>query len=149
MSKNKKLEAIGEVEGLTILGALSQLKDDIYKLQKQSEEKNQDPLFIIEEGELELKLISKKAGKGSTGFKLYVFDSSIKGSIEKEQLQTLKIKFRGIGSRADKSSVATDAISHSNLTVTPSSGPVVKTNPNITCKDSSKAKSSGLGFSAQ
>lgn len=93
-----------DVEGLTILGALSQLKNDIYQLQSENEEEGRAGLFEIEGGELELKLVAKREksaeGGGKARFRLYLFDLELGGKGEgkwaQEALQTLRIKFRGL-----------------------------------------------------
>lgn len=100
-----------DVEGLTILGALSQLKNDIYQLQDENERDGREGLFEIEGGELELKLVARREksarGGGKTRFRLYLFDLEFGGRGEgkraTEALQTLRIKFRGLSglSRAE------------------------------------------------
>jgi len=95
-----------DVEGLTILEALAQLKEDIYKLQESNAEKNREPLFRITDGELELKLVAKKHlsgdGKVKGKWRLYVLggdaEAGVSAGIEKERLQTLRIRFTGLGS---------------------------------------------------
>jgi len=82
--------------GLTILGALEELKEDIRKMQEKHSDENR-PMFFIDEGELELKLVAKKSGGAETGFKLYLFNNKIHGELSKESIQTLKIRFRAIG----------------------------------------------------
>jgi len=84
--------------GLTILGALEELKSDIRKMQEKHNDKNR-PMFIIEEGELELKLVARKSGGAETGFKLYLFNNKIHGDLSKESIQTLKIRFKAIDTR--------------------------------------------------
>lgn len=63
-----------EKGGLTILSALAQLRDDLEKLQSQNVQKGRQPIFVIEGGGLELKLIAKRdakaEGKGQAKFKL-------------------------------------------------------------------------------
>jgi hypothetical protein len=94
--------------GLTILGALSQLRDDIEALQNENKQKGREPLFMIEEGELELKLIAKKdikaEGKAQAKFRLFVVDAEVgangSGASSTEHLQTLKIKFKSLTSKA-------------------------------------------------
>ncbi len=91
-------------EGLTILGALAQLKADIFKLQRKNLEENTEPLFLIEGGEIELKLVAKKdvkaEAKGLTKFKLVLAGGeaggSIGGSSSHEHFQTIKIKFSAL-----------------------------------------------------
>jgi len=99
-----EMDPESEAGGLTILGALAQLRDDIEKLQEQNLQKGRAPLFLIEEGELELKLIAKRdmkaEGKGQAKFRLWVVDVEAGAggsrSSSTEHLQTLKIKFRGL-----------------------------------------------------
>lgn len=94
----------GDESGLTILGALAQLRDDLDKLQEENSQKGRTPLFQIEEGELELKLVAKRdvkaEGKGHVKFRLWVADAEVgaggSGSTSTERLQTLKIKFKGL-----------------------------------------------------
>jgi hypothetical protein len=92
-----------EAEGLTILGALAQLKDDIRRLQEKDEELGRAPMFMIQEGELELKLTVvkdiKAEAKGMAKFKLILAGEvsvGASGGISRESLQTLKIKFRAL-----------------------------------------------------
>jgi hypothetical protein len=93
-----------EVEGLSILDALSQLRSDIAKLQSENADKGRQPLFEIYEGELELKLVAKshKEGEvdGKAKWKLVVFSADVGGKgvggTANEQFQTLRIKFRSI-----------------------------------------------------
>lgn len=92
-----------EAEGLTILGALAQLKEDIRRLQEKDEKLKRAPMFLIQEGELELKLTVvkdiKAEAKGMAKFKLILAgEASVgaSGGISQESLQTLKIKFRAL-----------------------------------------------------
>lgn len=99
-----KPDSDNNANGLTILGALSQLRDDIEALQNKNKQKGREPLFMIEEGELELKLIAKKdikaEGKAQAKFRLFVVDAEVgakgSGASSTEHLQTLKIKFKGV-----------------------------------------------------
>ncbi len=98
-------------EGLTILGALAQLKDEIYQLQNSEISKGNRPMFIIDEGELELKLVVKRErkleGSAQGKFRLYVVDSEASvagsgaGAGSREATQTLKIRFRALASHSD------------------------------------------------
>jgi len=83
--------------GLTIPGALEELKNDIRKMQEQHSDGNK-PMFLIEEGELELKLVARKSGGAETGFKLYLFNNEIHGKLAKKSIRTLKIKCKAIDS---------------------------------------------------
>ena len=102
--KNTNAKFGDDVEGLTLLGALEQLRDDILKLQEDMKLKQRSALFLIEEGELELKLVAKREksteAKGGGKIRLYIFEgdagANIAGSESKEHVQTLKIKFRAI-----------------------------------------------------
>ena len=112
----QQIDSEGEGDGLTILGALKQLRDEIEKLQKENSEKKRAPLFLIEEGELELKLIAKRdvktEGKGQAKFKLWVVDveagAGRSGSNSTERLQTLKIKFKGLPPESEGAAIEND-----------------------------------------
>jgi hypothetical protein len=106
--RDSEVEA-ADAEGLTLLGALQQLKDDIIQLQQRSGEKGVGPMFLIEEGELELKLVARKdrkaEAKGVAKFRLFLaanVEASASGAMEtsKEHTQTLKIKFKALPPRA-------------------------------------------------
>jgi hypothetical protein len=127
----KEIDSEGEAGGLTILGALAQLRDDIEKLQEQNSQKGRAPLFLIEEGELELKLIAKRdvkaEGKGQAKFRLWVVDVEAgaggSGSSSTERFQTLKIKFKGL---APKSAETATGMSFGYSTPSPQKSPTFK-----------------------
>lgn len=95
----------GEQGGLTILGALAQLKQEIQALQDDGIQRKELPMFVIEGGELELKLVAKRERKldGKLGSKLKLYVFSVDGSASEshqtaqEAIQTLKIRFSGVG----------------------------------------------------
>ena len=90
--------------GLTILGALAQLKEEIYQFQNNRNDQNKPPMFFIEGGELELKLVAKRErkadGKLGAKIRMYVFDldtaASNSQASTREEVQTLKIKFSSL-----------------------------------------------------
>lgn len=130
-----KPDSENNANGLTILGALSQLRDDIEALQKENQQKGREPLFMIEEGELEPKLIAKKdvkaEGKTQAKFRLFVFDAEVgangSGASSTEHFQTLKIKFKSL---APKSRGVSGGISFGALDPSDIGGPVFGVDPN-------------------
>ncbi len=104
MGKDKN-QPNDDVNGFSILDALSQMRTDIAKLQADTTEKGLKPAFEIYEGELELKLVAKSDKHGDVGGKAkwrwVVFSADVEakggGSTSSEHLQTLRIKFRAIG----------------------------------------------------
>ena len=68
MGKDKN-QPNDDVNGFSILDALSQMRTDIAKLQADTTEKGLKPAFEIYEGELELKLVAKSDKHGDVGGK--------------------------------------------------------------------------------
>ena len=98
-------------EGMSILAALTQLRDEIYSAQNAAIEAGRGPMFSIDEGELELKLVAKRErkreGSAKAAFKLFLLadaETSIAGSqtSTREAVQTLKIKFSSLSAKKDK-----------------------------------------------
>ncbi len=106
MATSPKGSAAGENgEGLTILGALAQLKQEITQIQDDAIRRKERPMFLIEGGELELKLVARRErkldGKLGSKFRLYVFDGEASASASQgdasEAVQTLKLRFSALG----------------------------------------------------
>ncbi len=93
--------ADNEANGLTILGALAQLKQEIYQLQEEAIARQERPMFLIEGGELELKLVARRErkadGKLGAKFRLFVADAETSLAASQantqETVQTLKLRF--------------------------------------------------------
>ena len=87
--------------GLTILGALAQLKQEIRELQDDAIARRELPMFLIEGGELELKLVARREhkadGKLGAKFRLFVADAETSLAASQantqETVQTLKLRF--------------------------------------------------------
>jgi hypothetical protein len=128
-----------DVNGFSILDALSQLRTDIAKLQAETTEKGLKPAFEIYEGELELKLVAKSDKHGEVGGKakwrwvVFSADAEAKGggSTSNEHLQTLRVKFRAIG-ELGKQTGATKAMDFGAASVKETTAPVFGTKNNPT-----------------
>ena len=90
-----------DAAGLTILGALAQLKQEIQQLQDEAIGRRELPMFLIEGGELELKLVARRErkadGKLGAKFRLFVADAdaalAASQANTQETVQTLKLRF--------------------------------------------------------
>jgi hypothetical protein len=89
---------------MTITAALLQLKNEILQMQDQEIAQGRAPMFIVEHGELELKLVAKReiSASGSVGTKLRLCvldaDAALNASRSgyEEAVQTLRIHFRAV-----------------------------------------------------
>ena len=95
--------------GLTILGALAQLKQEIQQLQDEAIGRRELPMFLIEGGELELKLVARRErkadGKLGAKFRLFVADAetalAASQAHTQETVQTLKLRFGALRRHGD------------------------------------------------
>lgn len=89
-----------ESDSLTVFDALRELREAIERLQRDNLDRSRGAMFTITEGELELKLVARRAltgsAKGHAGWRLLVADAGVEGQRSREQIQTLKIKFQGL-----------------------------------------------------
>jgi hypothetical protein len=137
MGKDKN-QANVDVNGFSILDALSQLRTDIAKLQAEIMEKGLQPAFEIYEGELELKLVAKSDKHGEVGGKAkwrwVVFSADVEakggGSTSSEHLQTLRIKFRATGGGSKH--VGAGQIGFPETKSTQTTGPVFENKGTVT-----------------
>jgi hypothetical protein len=78
------------------------LKEMVVALRKelldaQQEAAEQDLKFKIEEIEMEVALVTSKAGKGKGGVKFLVYNADLEGSLSKTQTHRLRLKLKPEG----------------------------------------------------